>query len=190
MQHSAQDALDLEKVAYFRSRYGALDDEELAELAGRRDSLVDEAVEALNAIIAARGISVAAVAAAATPAPETPLQQQVSLAKELWSGAASRTGQFLCTLAFGSVAGLLVRHLPSFGSSPGQAGAGALVAGLLVLFLGFIGYRVGRYCTREICANGDKSIAQRRNELRWFSVGVAVAYFLVSAVLGAALPRA
>lgn len=190
MQHAEDDALDLDKVAYFRTRYGGLDDEELTELAGRRDSLADEAAEALDTIIAARGISVTALASTGTPAPETPVQQQISLAKELWAGPASRTGQFLCMVACGSVASQLARQLPGFGSSPGHAGAGAVLAGLVVVIGRFLGYRIGRYFTREICANGDKPIAQRRSALRWFAVGVAVAYFVVSAVLAAALPRA
>jgi hypothetical protein len=183
------DALDLEKVAYFRRRYGVLDDEEIAELAGRRDSLADEAVAALNGLISSRGISVADTAAAATPPPETPLEQQVTLAKELWSGAASRTGQFLCLVAFGSIGGQLSRLLPSFGSSPAAAAAGSLIAALIVVGFSYGGHRFGRRCTREICANADRSIAKRRTHLRWFAVGVVIAFFLVFALLSALLTR-
>jgi hypothetical protein len=178
--------LDPAKVAYFQSRYGALDDEGLAELAARRDTLADEAIAALSAEISRRGISVAAVTATYTPAPETPLEQQVSLARELWAGPASRIGQIICIVALGSIGGLLNRLLPTFGGTPAESGYGALLAGLIVATLGYVGYRVGRYCTREICANGDKPISQRRIELRWFAVGVAVLYFLL---LSAQIPR-
>lgn len=92
-------------------------------------------------------------------------------------------------MAFGSLGGLLGRQVPSLGSNPGKAGGSAVIAGLTTLALGYAGYRFGRYCTREICADGDKPIAQRRNELRWFAVGVAAAYFVLFAALGSMLPR-
>lgn len=189
MQRTADDALDVAKVAYFRSSYGALGDEELAELAGRRDSLADEAIQALDDVLSTRGISVVEVAAAATPVAETPVEQQVSLAKELWTGASARVGQFLCLAAFGSLASFLAGHIPSWGGTPGQAGARAMLGGVVVLAAAYLGYRLGRYCTREICANAEKSIARRRSELRWFAAGVAVAYFLLFVLFSSAFRK-
>ncbi len=189
MPSAADDALDLDQVTYFRARYSRLDEEELTELAGRRDTLADEAAAALDDVLRTRGISVAAIAAANTPPPETPVEQQITLAKDLWAGAASKTGQFLCTLAFLGLAGLLVKLVPHFGTSPGQASFGAVVAGLVVLAMGYGGYRFGRYCTREICADGDKPIEQRRRELRWFAAAVVLLYVLLYWLLGTVLPR-
>lgn len=48
MESAADDVLDPAQLAYFRARFGNLDEEELTELAGRRDTLSDAAAAALE----------------------------------------------------------------------------------------------------------------------------------------------
>lgn len=163
------DGLDLALVAHYRQRYGDLDVEELTEMAGKRDLLADEAAAALDQVLTERRISPVQVAAAAAPAPETPAEQQLTLARDLWRDTASVTGQAFTAMAFFVIGGMLLRAV----------GLGGLLVVALSGAFGYAGYRVGRIVTREICANADKSIAHRRSELRWYVVGVVVAYFLV-----------
>lgn len=194
---AAEDALDARLVEYFQARYASLDDEELAELAGRRDTLADEAAAALHAVLSTRGLSVSqvppqdheGVAVTGLEAADLPIEKQVQLAKDLWGSGISRAGQMLWLLALGGVGGRLAKQLPSFGSDPGPAFASAVFAGGLMAAFAFGDYRFGRYCTREICANGDKPIAERRSMLRWFAVAVIPAFLLLHIVVGAALGR-
>lgn len=55
--------MDKSRVGDFAARYGQLDDEELASMSSRRDTLVPEAIAALDQIIDSRKIDVAAATA-------------------------------------------------------------------------------------------------------------------------------
>lgn len=173
------DGLDLALVAHYRQRYGDLDVEELTEMAGKRDLLADEAAAALDQVLTERRISPVQVAAAMAPVAETPVEQQLTLAKDLWRGTASITGQVFTATAFFVIGGMLFRAV----------GLGGLLAVALSAAIGYGGYRLGRLVTREICANGDKAIAHRRSELRWYAFGVAVAYFLAHMLVQAVFGR-
>lgn len=140
-------------------------------------------------MLASRGISVLAVAAAATPKSETPLEQQISLARDLWASGISKCGQFLCMAAFLGLASFPAKLVPHFGSDPTPALISSLLVGAVTFGMGYAGYRIGRYFTREICANGDRPVSQRRNGLRLFAASVIPTYLLVYVLLSALLPR-
>lgn len=176
---AGDDGLDLALVAHYRQQYGVLDAEELTEMAGRRDMLADEAAAALDQVLTDRRISPVHVAAAAAPTPETPVEQQLTLARDLWRGTASVLGQVFTAMAFFVIGGMLLRAV----------GLGGMLAVALSGAVGYGGYRLGRMITREICANADKSISHRRSELRWYVVGVVVAYFLLHILVQAMAGR-
>ena len=54
--------MDEQKVSIFEALYSPLDDEELVEMSIRRSTLVEEAVTALDRVIASRNLNIPAVA--------------------------------------------------------------------------------------------------------------------------------
>ena len=61
--------MDHSAISYFEQKFGAFDDEELGDLVSRRSDLSDEAIEALNRVLARKGLKDADVFAAPQPKP-------------------------------------------------------------------------------------------------------------------------
>lgn len=75
--------MDQSKLSYFTSRYSALDRDELGDLVERRADLADEAIAALDYVLAQRGLSQTDVFTAPAPIPpKTAEQDKAEVAKE------------------------------------------------------------------------------------------------------------
>jgi hypothetical protein len=158
-----EDALDLEKVSYFTSRYQQRDVEELNELAGRRLDLADEAVAALDAVFADRTTTLPELKAESVGTAAMTVADATSASKALWNGSFA----WICKTEGMAIGGVL-----------GQAFTqrmGALWVGAAVFILGWIGYRVAKEATRIVCANGDSSLNAKRIHLVVLALGFFVA---------------
>lgn len=178
--------MDKSAVSYFEQKFGAYDAEELGDLVSRRPDLSDEAAEALERVLATKGLKASDVFAAPQPEPPRTADEEdkhvadkTRSARELWRGGLSTTCKLFVALTF--IAPVQV-FLKSFT-------IGALWAGLMVLAAGYAGYRVGHAVTRNISANADVSVkAKKRNLWIMFAVLWPI-YFLVYGVSHAVLGR-
>ena len=154
--------MDQLKLSYFTSRYSALDRDELGDLVKRRADLADEAIAALDQVLAQRGLSQTDVFT--PPAPilsKTAEQEKVEVVKETklaigllrsWIATACK---FMIAMVCIAPAQQLLRAL----------GLGAIWSGLAVLVVGYIGYQVGHSIVKRMCANGEVTFEQKRKWL-------------------------
>ena len=178
--------MDASAVSYFEQKFGAYDAEEFGDLVSRRSDLSDEAIEALDRVLAKKGLKDADVFVAPPHnAPRTTHEEkeevavQTKSARELWRGGLATTCKLLVALAF-------IAPVQSFLNS---VTLGALWAGLLVLIVGYAGYRVGHVVTRNICANSEVSIKVKKKNLWIMFVILWPIYFLVYVISHAAFGR-
>jgi hypothetical protein len=157
--------MDNDRYAFFLAKYRSMSKEELADVAERGATLSDEAVKALEEVL---GVTIKSSSANADSeispgsAERTPgaIAEQVRVSRELWRGGWSGMCQVQFLLTGAALP--LKLHL-------------GLVAVILCSSLGAsIGYRI----TRSICAAEDRTIEQKRSELRRLSAGMWVVMFL------------
>ena len=160
--HIEQGNMDQSAVSYFVQKFGAYDTDELGDLVSRRSGLSDEAVEALNHVLSAKGLKESDVLFAPQPAPlrtpeeeENTVETQTKGFRDLWRGGLSTTCKFLVAL-------ILIAPVQNFLKS---ASLGALWAGLLVLVAGYTGYKLGHIFTKKICSNADIPLQAKRKNL-------------------------
>lgn len=171
--------MDPSAVSYFELKFGAYDAEELGELVSKRADLSDEAIEALDRVLARKGLRDADVFVASHPTAPRALggekedvEAQTKSARELWRGGLATACKLLVALTF-------IAPVQNFLKS---VTLGALWVGLLVLLAGYAGYRVGHLVTKEICANGEISIKAKKKNL-WIMFAVLwPVYFFVYAI--------
>lgn len=177
--------MDSSAVSYFEQKFGAYDAEELGELVSKRSDLSDEAIEALDRVLASKGLKDADVFVAPQPSPPRTSEEekedvgaQTKSARELWRGGLATTCKLLVALTFIAP----VQNLKA-------VTLGALWAGVLVLVAGYAGYRLGHMLTRNICANAEVSVKAKRKNL-WVMFAVLwPIYFIVYAISHAAFGR-
>lgn len=152
--------MDSNKTAYFLAKYRAASTEELEDLAGRRGSLAEEAEAALVQVAKERGVVVrteVGSVAALEPSPED-RARQTQLSTQLWSSTLSTRVKYQYAFLFA----MPVLHIA--GSQGLRLGALLLVAAAAPAW--YFGQKFGHKYTKEVCANGDKSIEEKRSQLR------------------------
>ena len=154
--------MDQSKLSYFTSRYSALDRDELGDLVERRADLADEAIAALDHVLAQRGLSQTDVFTAPAPIPpKTAEQDKAEVVKETklaigllrsWVATACK---FMVAMVCIAPAQQLLRAI----------GLGAIWSGLVVLVVAYVGYQVGHSIVKGICANGEITFERKRKRL-------------------------
>lgn len=168
--------MDQDKLSFFISRYKALDGDELAELHGRRDSLADEAVLALDTVLSDKGINKDILASYSEKPPETSGPSLAELTRQLQQGKLA----IACKFAFLMTAWSPVeRALDRSGVL-----VGSLWISLLTVALGYVGYRVGSVVTKAICIDERTTYVQKKHNLWFLLLGVTVLYFVLFLVAG------
>ena len=167
-------------------KFSAYDAEELGELVSRRSELSDEAVEALDGILSARGLKESDVFAAPQPLPpctqeeeQKQVESQTTSSRELWYGGLSIICKFLVAITFIAPGQNFLKSVP----------LGALWAALLVGAPGCAGYYVGHVITRSICANPDIPIQAKKKNLWIMFVVLWPVYLAVNVASNAAFVR-
>ena len=170
--------MDPDKTAYFVAKYRAATAEELEDLANRRGSLAEEAEAALVQVAQERGVQVNAEVGTVAALELTPDERarQTELSTELWKSPLSTRVKYQYAFLFA----MPVLHI---------AGAqGMRLGALLLLALAapawYFGQRFGHKYTKTVCANGDKSIDEKRSQLRKTS------WLLWPGIIGATLAAA
>ena len=154
--------MDQSKLSYFTSKYSVLDHDELGDLVERRADLADEAIAALDLVLAQRGHSQTDVYTPPVPIPtKTAEQEKAEIVKETklaiellrsWVAAACK---FMVAMVCIAPAQQLLRAV----------GLGVIWSGLVVLVVGYVGYQVGHSVVKGICANGDITFGQKKKRL-------------------------
>jgi hypothetical protein len=154
--------MDQSKLSYFTSRYSALDRDELDDLVERRGDLADEAIAALDHVLAQRGFSQTDVYTPPAPIPTRTAEQEkaevvkeTKLAIELLRSWVATACKFMVAMICIAPAQKLLRAV----------GLGAIWSGLVVLVVAYAGYQVGHSIVKGICANGDITFEQKRKRL-------------------------
>ena len=154
--------MDQSNFNYFTSKYASLDHEELGDLVERRADLADEAIAALDQVLTQRGLSQTDVFTPPAPIPpKTAEQEKVEVERETklaigllrsWVATACK---FMVAMVCIAPAQQLLRALS----------LGAILSGLVVLVIGFVGFQVGHSIVKGICANGEVSFEQKKKRL-------------------------
>lgn len=168
--------MDQDKLSYFISRYKALDGDDLAELHSRRDTLADEAISALDTVLSEKRIDKDILARYSEKLSEVEAPSEAELARRLWKGKLAMS----CKIAFMMAAWSPVNYAVNLSGVI----LGALWVGLLVVALGYAGYRVGNAVTRSICVNENTTYAEKKRGLWFLLLGVIALYFVLFAVVG------
>lgn len=154
--------MDQSKLSYFTSRYSAFDRDELGDLVERRADLADEAIAALDLVLAQRGFSQKDVYT--PPAPirtKTAEQEKAEVAKEtklaieLLRSWVAITCKSLVALVCVAPVQQVLRAV----------GLGAIGSGLVVLVVAYVGYQIGHSIVKRICADGEITFAQKKKNL-------------------------
>ena len=153
--------MDPDKTAYFVSKYRTATAEELRDLANRRSSLAEEAEAALLQVAQEQDIQVKATESGSVePVELSPERRarQTELSTELWRSPLSTRVKYQYAFLFA----MPVLHI---------AGAQGMRLGALLLLAAaapawYFGQRFGHNYTKNVCANGDKSIDEKRSQLR------------------------
>lgn len=154
--------MDQSKLSYFTSRYSALDRDELGDLVERRGDLADEAIAALDQVLAQRGLSQTDVYTPPGPIPtrtaeqeEAEVVKETKLAIKLLRSWAATACKFMVAMICIAPAQQILRAV----------GSGAIWSGLVVLVAAYVGYQVGHSLVKGICANGDITFEQKRKRV-------------------------
>jgi hypothetical protein len=166
-------------VAYFEQKFATFDREELGNLVARRDDLSDEAVEALERVLTAKGLTVSDVIepiVVPLPIQRTPdeevryvAEEQVRSSRELWQGKLSKTCNVLVGVIFMLPAMIFARKYT----------LGGLFTMVLLLAFGYYGFWQGRKITGRICNDANISIQAKRQKLRKMFALLWPIYFFV-----------
>ncbi len=172
--------MDQDKLSYFVSRYRTLDPDGLSALHSRRGTFTDEAIVALSAVFAEKGIDKDVLGRYLQKPSGVEPPTEPELARMLSKGKLAMA----CNLAF------MVTAWSSVNFALNRSGLllGALWAGLLVVALGFAGYRVGQSVTTAICARKDITYAEKKRGLWFLLLTVVVLYFLLFVIIGSFFP--
>ena len=177
--------LDPSKVAYFEQKFGACDAEELGDFVSRRSGLSDEAIEALDRILAKKGLKNADVFVAPKPKPSSATDEekddvatQTKSARDLWRSKLSMGCKLFVAFIFIAPVQIFLKSVT----------IGALWAGLSVLIVGYAGYYFGHMVTRNICANADASVKAKRTQL-WIMLAVLFPIYIFVYVISDMLLR-
>lgn len=158
------DMSDNESIGGHLCRFGTADDEELFALAGKADTLSEEACAALIIVLKSRGLigSAREVEISLTETyrehAEAERVRQSQLSFELWNGFDSRRVSWMFAVqavVFGTAFAIVQRHH-----------AGALSTTAATGLLAFFAWTAGRQSTRKICANARASIEGKSRSLR------------------------
>ncbi len=174
--------MDQAKLSYFVARFGAYDPEALADLHARRADLAEEAVEALDRVLTETGLGSTLTAAPSQAPARTEKEeaqdvaQQTTASRALWRGGLSRSAAVIVAMA-------CLAPVQNFLKS---TQLGALWVGAIVALVFFAGYRLGDSITKEICANGDVRIEEKKKKL-WVVLCSALLAFLVLYTISHAL---
>lgn len=154
--------MDQSKLSYFTSRYSALDRDELGDLVERRADLADEAIAALDQVLAQRGLSQTDVFTPPAPVPPKTAEQETAeviketkLAIELLRSWVATACKFMIAMVFIAPAQQILRVL----------GLGAIWSGLVILVVAYAGYQVGHSIVKGICANGEVTFERKKKRL-------------------------
>ena len=173
--------MDQSVISHFEAKFGALDNDELGDVVSRRSDLSDEAVEALDRVLASKGLKDLDLLPAPQPSAlltagegSQDVETQTRQSRKLWRGWLVKACNALVALTLAAPVQFFVK----------TAAAGALFTALLVMVaLGF-GYQIGRAITKEICANADMSVHAKKKKL-WMMFGTLIpVYFLVYIISG------
>lgn len=181
--------MDSDKFNYFLAKYRAADVDVLEEAQQRRNLLAEEAEAALAQVTIERNLSFVKDAPS-EPEPKlepdkvalTPEQLvvQTKLSSELWNGSLAKT----CRMQFSFLFMVPVFNL--LGAQGFRLGALPLL--LIVVPASYLGLRLGKSCTRRICARADVSLADKKTNLRilfWIMwPAIIVATLAVTAIFG------
>ena len=168
--------MDQDKLSYFTSRYKTLDGDALAELHGRRDTLVEEAILALDTVLTENGINKDILANYSETSSEVEVPSEVELARRLCKGKLAMS----CKIAFMMAAWSPVNYALNLSGVI----LGAVWVGLLVVALGYAGYRVGHAVARSICLNAKTTYAEKKRSLWFLLIGGIALYFVLFAIAG------
>jgi len=169
--------MDKEKLDFFTARYQALDEDAILELHGRRDTLAEEAIVALDAVLAEKGVNKDVLAHEAESRATAEALPDAELTKQLVRGKLAMT----CKLVFlGAVAGS-----GNFALKEAGIHLGALWAGLFVMGMGYAGYRLGGLVTTAVCVAEGSTFAERKRNLWFLLFGGIVMYVALFPLVGA-----
>ena len=174
--------MDKSATSYFEQKFGNCDTEELGDLVSRKQDLSDEAAEALERVLMAKGLKASDVLSTPTLVPQVEsvdVAEQTKNARDLWRGGLSVTCKFLVAFLFIVPVQVVLKSLT----------VGAIWAGLIVLAAGYVGYRVGHVITRNICASADVSVVVKKKNLWIMFALLWPIYFLVYGLSHAVLSR-
>ena len=166
-------------VSYFVQKFGNYDTEELRDLISRRSDLSDEAVEALDHVLAEKGLEDSDLVVALPDAPplspvleETRIKEQTKSSRALWKSWLSNICKFLLALIFVAPIQAYLKTVI----------LGSLWVGLLILIGLYMGYSAGHAITKNICSNADVSIEIKKKKL-WILFAILLpVYFVVYVV--------
>ncbi len=173
-------------VSYFVQKFGTYDTEELRDLISRRADLSDEAVEALNHVLAEKGLKDSDLIVEPPAAPplspvleETRIREQTKSSRALWKSWLSKICKFLVALIF-------VAPIQAYLKT---AIYGSLWEGLIILIGLYAGYSTGHALTKNICSNADVSIQAKKKKLWILFVTLLPTYLVVYVVSNAYFGR-
>lgn len=163
--------MDQDKISFFISRYKTLDGDELTELHSKRDSLVEEAVVALDTVLSDKGIN-KDILAIYSPKPAQAVEPSgAELGLELWNGKLAMS----CKLAFVMLAWSPLSHA----LTRSGINLSGIFLGLLVAALGFAGFRIGHAVTKAIALSENASLSEKKRSLWILLVASIVLYFVL-----------
>ena len=163
--------MDQKNFMSFITRYREFDGDELLELHNRRDTLTEDAILALDAVLQEKGVSKDILSRySETPSVET-APPDVKRTTQLSQSFLAR----VCQAAFILPAWLPVQHVV------GRSGIqiGGIWAGLLAGVLIFVGYRIGQKVTQSICVSDNIGYQKKKIALWLLLVGVVFLYFIL-----------
>lgn len=177
-----QQDMDQAKLAYFVSKYRAMDNEELAEICTRLNSLAEEATAAAQQVSTERGLAPPSQSEGSrgthNELTDVERAEQTQVSSELWNSPLSKRVQFQFA------AHAIVFSMAMLGSTGLRVGALWLVAVAGVLYYG--ASKFGRRHTKAICADSEKTVAEKTDALRRSSI-ILWPTLVVAALLGAVL---
>lgn len=164
-----QEEIDQQKVKYFQTRYSELEGDELNELNARRETLADEAVVALDSVLKEKGISTALIAKfqPVHPVPSDEVQQAAE-ARELFRGGLSVACQVVGALVIWTPVQTALRNVS----------LGAVFMGLIALVTLWFGSMLGKKFVRQICQDGETTLAEKRKSL-WILLGCELSLMIL-----------
>lgn len=165
-----------EKIAFFKEKYNQLDDEELIAAGLNLENLSDEAATALKEILSDKNFL-------ATVSSEIPTTADVLLAVPSYVDEQEQARKlWRSKLVWSSRSFFML--LPVVPGQQFVKSNGALISSLLTVLLALLGLYVGTIVARSICADENKTIAQKKQNLWMTFPSVFVGIMILSFVVG------